>query len=118
MTPVHAQFLGALTITAGLLLAMVWLAARMSLIELHPRQMPGLWPPPPTRHLRLLLARRRLLLQGLVDRDRSVAHRRLVALIAEMRQQRERVRRRGAVPEADDGEAPHRNVRVVVDESV
>jgi hypothetical protein len=35
MTPVHPQFLGALATTAGLLLAMVWLAARMSLIELR-----------------------------------------------------------------------------------
>jgi hypothetical protein len=35
MTPVHAQFLGALAVSAGLLFAMVWLAARMSLIELR-----------------------------------------------------------------------------------
>ena len=41
MTPVHAQFLGALTITAGLLLAMVWLAARMSLIELRRDRCPA-----------------------------------------------------------------------------
>jgi hypothetical protein len=31
MTPVHAQFLGALAVSAGLLFAMVWLAARMGL---------------------------------------------------------------------------------------
>jgi hypothetical protein len=35
MSPVHAQLLGALTISAGLLFLMVWLAARMSLIELR-----------------------------------------------------------------------------------
>jgi hypothetical protein len=35
MSPVHAQLLGALTISAGLLFSMVWLAARMSLIELR-----------------------------------------------------------------------------------
>jgi hypothetical protein len=35
MTPVHAQFLGALAVSAGLLFAMVWLAARMSLIDLR-----------------------------------------------------------------------------------
>ena len=35
MTPAHAQFLGALAISAGLLFAMVWIAARMSVIELR-----------------------------------------------------------------------------------
>ncbi len=35
MTPVDTQFLGALAITAGLLFAMVWLAARLSLIDLR-----------------------------------------------------------------------------------
>jgi hypothetical protein len=35
MTPQHAQLLGALSISAGLLFAMVWLAARMSMIELR-----------------------------------------------------------------------------------
>jgi hypothetical protein len=35
MTPLHSQILGALSISAGLLLAMVWLAARMSMIELR-----------------------------------------------------------------------------------
>jgi hypothetical protein len=35
MTPAHAQFLGALAVSAGLLFAMVWLAARTSLIELR-----------------------------------------------------------------------------------
>jgi hypothetical protein len=42
MTPIHAQLLGALAITAGLLFSMVWLAARMSLIELRrPRRCPA-----------------------------------------------------------------------------
>ena len=35
MTPAHAQLFGPLAVTAGLLVAMVWLAARMSLIELR-----------------------------------------------------------------------------------
>ena len=42
MDPIHAQLLGALAITAGLLFSMVWLAARMSLIELRrPRRCPA-----------------------------------------------------------------------------
>ena len=35
MNALHTQMLGALTVTAGLLFAMVWLAARMSMIELR-----------------------------------------------------------------------------------
>jgi hypothetical protein len=35
MTPIDPQLFGALAITAGLLFSMVWLAARMSLIELR-----------------------------------------------------------------------------------
>jgi hypothetical protein len=35
MNAAHTQMLGALSVTAGLLLAMVWLAARMSMIELR-----------------------------------------------------------------------------------
>ena len=35
MTPVPDQILGALSISAGLIFAMVWLAARMSMIELR-----------------------------------------------------------------------------------
>jgi hypothetical protein len=35
MTPEHIQLLGALSVSAGLLFAMVWLAARMSMIELR-----------------------------------------------------------------------------------
>jgi hypothetical protein len=35
MTPQDTQILGALSISAGLLFAMVWLAARMSMIELR-----------------------------------------------------------------------------------
>jgi hypothetical protein len=35
MTPLPHQILGALSISAGLILAMVWLAARMSMIELR-----------------------------------------------------------------------------------
>jgi hypothetical protein len=59
MTPIHTQLMGALCITAGLLFAMVWLAARLSLIELRvPDKCPacgrfrigrscgcGAWPP-------------------------------------------------------------------------
>ena len=42
MDPIHAQLLGALAITAGLLFSMVWLAARMSLIELRrPQRCPA-----------------------------------------------------------------------------
>ena len=36
MTPLPHHILGAVSISAGLLLAMVWLAARMSMIELRP----------------------------------------------------------------------------------
>jgi hypothetical protein len=35
MNAAHTHMLGALSVTAGLLLAMVWLAARMSMIELR-----------------------------------------------------------------------------------
>jgi hypothetical protein len=35
MIPQHTQMLGALSLTAALLFAMVWLAARMSMIELR-----------------------------------------------------------------------------------
>jgi hypothetical protein len=35
MTDLHTQMLGVLSVTAGLLFAMVWLAARMSMIELR-----------------------------------------------------------------------------------
>ena len=35
MTPLHSQILGPLSISAGLLFAMVWVAARMSMIELR-----------------------------------------------------------------------------------
>ena len=35
MTPLPHHILGALSISAGLLLAMVWVAARMSMIELR-----------------------------------------------------------------------------------
>lgn len=35
MDAIHAQMLGALSIAAGLSVAMVWLAARMSMIELR-----------------------------------------------------------------------------------
>jgi hypothetical protein len=35
MDAIHTQMLGALSIAAGLGLAMVWLAARMSMIELR-----------------------------------------------------------------------------------
>ena len=35
MNSPHTQILGVLTVTAGLLFAMVWLAARMSMIELR-----------------------------------------------------------------------------------
>jgi hypothetical protein len=42
MNALHTQMLGALTVTAGLLFAMVWLAARMSMIELrHPERCPA-----------------------------------------------------------------------------
>jgi hypothetical protein len=35
MNGLHTQMLGVLSVTAGLLFAMVWLAARMSMIELR-----------------------------------------------------------------------------------
>jgi hypothetical protein len=35
MNAAHTQMLGTLSVTAGLLLAMIWLAARMSMIELR-----------------------------------------------------------------------------------
>jgi hypothetical protein len=35
MTSLQSQILGALSVSAGLLFAMVWLAARMSMIELR-----------------------------------------------------------------------------------
>jgi hypothetical protein len=42
MTPFHSQILGALSISAGVLFAMVWLAARTSMIELRrPRRCPA-----------------------------------------------------------------------------
>ena len=35
MDPLHSQMLGAVSIAAGLSFAMVWLAARMSMIDLR-----------------------------------------------------------------------------------
>jgi hypothetical protein len=42
MNAPHTHILGVLSVTAGLLLAMVWLAARMSMIELRrPQRCPA-----------------------------------------------------------------------------
>ena len=54
MNAPHTQILAVLTVTAGLLFAMVWLAARMSMIELRrPERCPCLRPPAPRRVVRL-----------------------------------------------------------------